>query len=240
MAEVAPGRVALGLGAGSLPPLTQQGYTVDRPLTRLREYVEAVRAAWNGPAPVSYAGRYVRFDGLRPEVRPSSPPPIYFCVAGPRALECAAVMADGVVLDAFMLPAYVQRTRSRLDGAAGGRYGGEVAGVLVTSLAASGAEAAARLRPILATYLVQFPELARETGLDPELVERLRAQARAGGLEATYAALPDDLVARYALCGPPAACRERVAEYRAAGLQLPILFPEPDSLRDVVTALAGA
>jgi hypothetical protein len=48
------------------------------------------------------------------------------------------------------------------------------------------------------------------------------------------------LVARYALCGPTTTCQDRLAEYRSAGLQLPILFPEPHSLGDVVTALAGA
>lgn len=241
MAEAAPGRVVLGIGAGSLTPLTQQGYTVEHPLRRLREYVEAVRAAWTAPVPVSYDGRYVRFEGLVPEVRPANPPPIYFCVAGPRALDCAATMADGVVLDAFMPPAYVQRTRARLDEAAtGGRYAGEVAGVVVVSLAATVAEAAARMRPILANYLVHFPELARETGLDPQLVERLRERAADGGLEATYSDLPDSLVARYALCGPPVACRERLAEYRAAGLQLPILCPEPHSLDHAIESLAGA
>lgn len=240
LAEAAPNRVVLGLGAGSLSPLAQQGYVVDYPLSRLREYVEAVRAAWSAPVPVAYCGRFVRFTDLVPEVRPLVPPPIYFCVAGPRALACAATMADGVVLDAFMPAQYARTTCARLAEAAGGRYAGEVAGVIVVSLAPSVEEGAERVRPLLASYLVNFPELARETGLDPDFVARLRRHAASDGITATYADLTDDLVARYAACGPPESCRERLSEYRAAGLQLPIVFPEPRSMASAVSALAGA
>lgn len=240
LAEAAPNRVVLGLGAGSLTPLVQQGYVVDYPLSRLREYVEAVRAAWSAPLPVTYSGRFTRFADLQPEVRPPVPLPIYFCVAGPRALACAASMADGVVLDAFMPPQYARMTCARLAEAAGGRYAGEVAGAIVVSLAPSVSEGAARVRPLLANYLVHFPELARETGLDPDFIAYLRRRAASDGVTATYADLADDLVARYAACGPPESCRERLAEYRAAGLQLPIVFPEPRSMAGAITALAGA
>lgn len=238
--EAAPGRVVLGLGVGSEVPLAQQGYEVQRPLTRLREFTEAVRAAWEHPVPVEYRGRHTRYVGLMPEVRPASSPPIYWCVAGPRALETAARMANGVIFDAFLTPSYASRARERLDRAAGGHYQGEIGAGLVVSLADSVAEAAAPLRPVLARYLVHFPELARETGLDPEFVERLRALAERDGIEATYPELPDSLVAQHAVCGSPAVCRDRIAEYRAAGVQLPILFPGPESIARAIEELAGA
>src|SRR5438874_12466168 len=42
LAEAAPGRVVLGIGAGSETVLAQQGYAVERPLTRLRAFVAGV------------------------------------------------------------------------------------------------------------------------------------------------------------------------------------------------------
>ncbi|HKF75951.1 MAG TPA: LLM class flavin-dependent oxidoreductase [Candidatus Dormibacteraeota bacterium] len=241
MAEAAPGRVVLGVGPGSPAPLAQQGYAFDYPVTRLAEFVDAVRATWSGDAPVSYPGRHSRLTDLVPEVRPEQSPPVYLCVTGPRALDLAGRTADGVILNAFMPVSYTRRARARLDAAAGAQgFRGEVGQAMVVALERSVSAAAEHVRPILATYLVHFPNLAAETGLDPDFLVRLRALARDGGLPATFAELPDRLVAEHALCGPPEACRERLAMYREAGLALPVLFPDPNVAEDVVRRLAGA
>jgi 5,10-methylenetetrahydromethanopterin reductase len=240
LAEAAPGRIVLGIGPGSPDPLAQQGFPFDFPVSRLREYVSSIRASWHEPVPVSLEGRYTKLERLTPEVRPPQPVPIYLCVTGPRALDCAGQIADGVILNAFMPASYTRRSIARLNAAAGGRFEGEVGQCLVVALADSVAEAAARVRPILATYLVYFPNLAAETGLDPEFLTRLREQARTGGLDATFAELPDSLVSEHALVGPVGACRERLAAYRDAGLQLSILFPDPISMERTIHELAAA
>jgi 5,10-methylenetetrahydromethanopterin reductase len=236
LAEAAPGRMILGIGPGSPDPLGQQGYPFDHPVSRLREYVEAVRTAWSGSA--SFEGRFNRLTRLQPEVLPSEPVPVYFCVTGPKALDCAGRMADGVVFNAFMPIAYTRRAIDRLNRAAGGRFRGELAQAFVLAMADSVAEAAARVRPILATYLVFFPNLAAETGLDPAFLERLRETARRDGLEATFGELPDSLIAEHAVVGPAGACKERLAAYAEAGLQLPVLFPDPLSVEPALQHLA--
>lgn len=240
LAEAAPGRILLGVGPGSPDPLGQQGYSFDFPVSRLREFVAAVRASWDNPSPVSYSGRFSNLAGLVSEVRPPTHVPIYLCVTGPRALECAGEVADGVILNAFMPISYTRRALARLDLAAGGKFQGEVGQCMVVALADTVHEAAARVRPILATYLVHFPNLAAETGLDPEFLTRLREQAREGGLEATFAELPDSLVSEHSLVGPVGACKERLVAYRNAGLQLPVLFPDPTSMDRTIRTLASA
>src|SRR5438067_1515207 len=134
--------------------------------------------------------------------------------------------------------AYTRRSIARLNAAAGGRFRGELAQAFVLAMADSVAEAAARVRPILATYLVFFPNLAAETGLDPAFLQKLREQARRDGLEATFSELPDSLVAEHAIVGPPAACRERLVAYAEAGLQLPVLFPDPLSVEPALKHLS--
>lgn len=241
LAEAAPGRVVLGIGPGSPEPLGQQGYAFDQPVSRLAEFVEAVRAAWSSPPPVSIDGAHTRFSGLMPEVRPDPPPPVYLCVTGPRALDCAGRLADGVILNAFMPVSYTRRALARLDAAAGpGGFRGEVGQAMVVAMADSVAEAAERVRPILATYLVYFPNLAAETGLDPELLVHLRQRAHEKGLQSTFSSLPDALVAEHALVGPAGACGERLAAYEEAGLGLPVLFPDPQSVARTISELAPA
>lgn len=241
LAEAAPGRALLGLGVGSETPLAQQGYTVNHQLGRLGEMVEGVRAAWAGEVPITRHGAYVQFRDLMLEVRPVPPPAVYLCVSGPRALTLAGRIADGVVLDAFLQPTFALHARSLLDaGAREQSFRGELAGAVVVSLAPNREDAAAAVRPLLANYLVNFPELARVSGVDPELVALLRSEAAAGGMEAASRLVPDELVAAHALCGPPAACRDRLAKYRAAGYELPILFPLPGCLNECIAELAGA
>lgn len=240
LAEAAPGRILLGVGPGSPDPLGQQGYRFDFPVSRLREFVTAVRASWDNPPPATYDGRFSSLAGLVSEVHPPSPVPIYLCVTGPRALDCAGEVADGVILNAFMPISYTRRALDRLDLAAGGKFNGEVGQCMVVALADTVQEAAARVRPILATYLIYFPNLAAETGLDPEFLTKLREQAREGGLESTFAELPDSLVSEHSLVGPVGACMERLVAYQEAGLQLPILFPDPLSVDRTVRELASA
>lgn len=240
MAEAAPGRVVLGIGPGSPTPLGQQGYRFDHGVNRLREFVEAVRAAWSGAPPVDYSGHHVQFNGLMPELQPETAIPVYLGVTGPRALDCAGAIADGVILNAFMPPSYVVRARKRLDAGADGHFSGQVGGAIVVAMADSVAEAAARVRPILATYLVYFPNLAKETGIDPEFLDNLRNRAHEDGLESTFPELSDELVQQHALCGPASACKERLTEYRRVGLELPVLFPDPQSLDRTISELAGA
>ncbi|HEY3058298.1 MAG TPA: LLM class flavin-dependent oxidoreductase [Chloroflexota bacterium] len=240
LAEAAPGRVVLGVGPGSPTPLAQQGYEFTDGVRRLREFVEAVRAAWSATPPIDYRGRYVQFESLMPELQPDQPPAVYFGVTGPRALDCAGALADGVILNAFMPPSYVVRAKARLAAAAGGQFAGEIGGAIVVAMADSVPEAAARVRPILATYLVYFPNLARETGIDPEFLDRIRARAQQVGLPSIFPDLPDTLVQQHALCGPADVCRARLAEYRQAGLELPVLFPDPQSLEPAIEGLAGA
>ena len=240
LAEAAPGRVVLGLGVGSQMPLRQQGYDVDHPVARLKETVEAVRAAWSSRGAVDVAGRYLRFRGLELEVKPTPAPRVYLCVGGPRALALAGAIADGVVLDAFLPPEFAVHARSLLDGGApDGRFAGEVGGALIVSLADSRAEAAAPLKGLLATYLVNFPELAEVSGIDPELVGRIRSRWP-DGVDAAAELVPTEVVARHALCGTARECRARLADYRDAGYELPILFPVGDTYETCIRLMAGA
>jgi 5,10-methylenetetrahydromethanopterin reductase len=230
MAEAAPGRAMLGVSIGSAWTLAQQGFDVDHAIGRLRELVEAVRAIWTSPAPVEYAGRYTRLERLEPELRPAAPPSVHFAVGGPQALALGARIGDGVLLDCFLSTGVVRRMTDQIHAAAGGRFAGAIGAALMVSIADDEHAAVARLKPAFASYVARYPELAREMDLDPELL----LSAREGG------AVPDELVFDAAVCGPPERCRERIAEYRDAGVAEPVLCPEPHSLESTIRLLGGS
>src|SRR4051812_8603521 len=194
--ELAPGRIVLGLGPGSPLILAPQGHAFVRPLTRLREYVEVLRPLLRGE-PVTYRGATVQVDGARIEdllassgeiASEATQLPLYLGVTGPRSLELAGELADGVLLNVCLPTAYVTRARERLAAGAQRRgrspEGIEVAMMLVVSPDRDALAARDRARRFIALYLSLFPNIARETGLDAPYLDRLRGTFTGEGVEA--------------------------------------------------------
>jgi probable F420-dependent oxidoreductase len=104
--EASGGRFVLGLGV-SHPHLAERlrGHTYDRPLTRMREFLAAYRAAvYKGPMG----------DG-------SAEPPVLLAALRERMLALSATAADGA-FPYLVTPDRVVRTRSVLDAAAPDRH----------------------------------------------------------------------------------------------------------------------
>ena len=93
-----------------------------------------------------------------------------------------------------------------------------------------GLRGAARANLGFFTALPFFQRLLRASGFGEESD---KGEQGAGG-----AALSDRVLDAICLIGPVARCRERLAAYREAGLDLPILWPAMgvDSAREVIAA----
>ncbi|MFI9817728.1 TIGR03619 family F420-dependent LLM class oxidoreductase [Saccharothrix variisporea] len=71
------GRLLLGVGAGYLEPeLAALGVPMSERGGRTDDYIDAMRALWTDPAPVSFAGRHVDFRNLDAHPRPVRGPRI--------------------------------------------------------------------------------------------------------------------------------------------------------------------
>jgi probable F420-dependent oxidoreductase len=86
----------VGLGRGGDELTSALGLPGDRPVRRLREGVEVMRALWSGPD-ASYAGELFAFAGVTLEPRPLQQPgpPIWFGARARPALRRAARLGDG-------------------------------------------------------------------------------------------------------------------------------------------------
>ena len=247
--ELAPGRILMGLGPGSPLVLRPQGIEFERPLTRLREYCEVIPRLVRGEE-VSYEGQTVRLEGARVEDLlseragvggPRTKLPLWLGVTGPRALEYSGEVADGVMLNTCLPVEYVRDAVSRIRQGAlrAGRDPDEVEIAMANATAphrdsGEGKRVAARF---IALYLSLFPNIAQATGVDGRTLADVREAFETQGLESASDLVRDDVVDRLTVAGSVDECRARLDEYRAAGVQLPILAPLEQTMELAVESL---
>lgn len=147
-----PGRLVPGVGHGVQDWMGQVGARAASPLTLLREYTEALRLLLDG-SEVTTSGRYVTLDRVRLDWPPEPGTPLLVGGSGPRTLELAGELGDGIVIgsaaaEAELADAVGAAARGRARGGAGeGRMP-----VVTHLLAATGPGAAQRLEDELARW----------------------------------------------------------------------------------------
>ena len=99
MAELAPGRFCLGLGAASNVIVERwNNATFERPRSRVRDMTQILRAAFAGER-VSLELDTISVSGLRLSRRPEQPIPIFIAALRERMLRLAGEVGDGVLLN---------------------------------------------------------------------------------------------------------------------------------------------
>jgi 5,10-methylenetetrahydromethanopterin reductase len=101
--EVSGGRAVFGLGAGASSFFERQG--IERPsppVVSIREVVEILRPFIRGKT-VNYKGKTHNFTGANIDFQ-SHPAPIYIAARGPKLLQLAGEVADGVIIGSLTSP----------------------------------------------------------------------------------------------------------------------------------------
>lgn len=229
--DLSGGRFILGLGSSHKVQVEpEHGVPYGKPLTRVRETVAAIRALLR-EGHVRFAGETVRiehfdlwFTPRRAEI------PIYLSAVFPKMIALCGEIADGVLLTRSTLATAAAVRDGLREGAR--RTGREpdritLAALLPAAVGATKEQALALLRPGLAFYAGFFPRYNRmmaEHGFAAEAAAIREAWAR-GDRAAAEQAVSDALIDATSVAGTPQQCRERVAAYRASGIDLPILSP---------------
>jgi 5,10-methylenetetrahydromethanopterin reductase len=99
---------------------------------------------------------------------------------------------------------------------------------LITAVHPDGQVARDSARPFVTMYMTRMPNIAAEMGFDEDELAWVRAAVESGGIEAGAALVFDAMVTAVTVAGTPEECHARLADYRAAGVRLPILFPLGD------------
>lgn len=234
--ECAPGRVAFGVGAGNVRELLDPlGLDFDSPAARCREMVELVRRELEGSENgAGFVGSHYRMDGVRLEFPVERRIPVYLAGRGPRVLEAAGAVADGVLIGGLCSPAGIAYAvdRVRTGAAAESRdpAGIDLASWVTVYLTDDRALDVERVRPMVAHIVGGAPRSVLEAlGIATAVVDRLKADYRRGGKAAAARHVTDELVDAFTIVGDPGLCVDRIRALEAAGVtQLVCLMPPGD------------
>jgi probable F420-dependent oxidoreductase len=229
VAQLAPGRFVLGLGASSETIVASWGgVPFEKPLAHMREAVAILRQMLAGER-VTFEGKRLRTRGFRLVAPPPKPVPIYLAALMPPMLELAGELADGVILNMMPLeavPRMLEHVRRGAERAGRDPQTIEVVArfqVIVTDdpVAARGA-----VRHMLGPYFATsvYNRFAAWCGFVDEAREILaawQAKDRARNL----AAVTDAMIDRIAIIGSVDACRQRLRAFHAAGVTTPMVHP---------------
>jgi len=225
--SISGGRFALGLGA-STAQLVEGLHDVpySAPVDRMRRVLTQVRALLKGERVPLAPGTAAR--ALRLNLPPAPRVPIHLAGLSPETVRLAGELADGWM--PFLYP------RSRLhEGTALLREGRARAGApaelprIPTVVAADGAEARTGAAWFVAFYLTSmgpfYPRTISRLGFEREVQAVTAANATRGS-----AVVPQEaevLLEELTVYGTPDEARARLARWRQAGAELPILLLPP-------------
>ena len=244
--ELSSGRMGyLGLGLGySNRTEDHFGIKIERPLERMREYVEIMRMILAGE-PLKYQGKVFRLErGFRLRFAPvRSSIPVFIASLTPKSVAQTAAIADGwmpVMIPLPRLAAEVTAFRQHVRDA-----GREPQSVIVRSPGAVTVtrdidKAREESKAHLAFYITNMGDFYREQlirlGYD-DAVSKVRQAWDEGGRAAGTAAVPEALVDSLFFAGPVEACIERLEVQAAAGIDMHTVRVEAGDSKEMVRIL---
>ncbi|MEU0468193.1 MULTISPECIES: LLM class F420-dependent oxidoreductase [unclassified Amycolatopsis] len=234
LAEAAPGRFVLGIGASS--PVIVQGWNAAefaKPFARTRDTLRFLRAALAGE---KVTAEYETFSvsKFRLERAPEPAPPIMLAALRPGMLKLAAKEADGAITN-WLSPADVRQVRAEIGPDT------ELAARIFVCPTTDREAARGLGRMLISSYLTVPVYAAFHDWLGRgEALAPMHEAWRAGDRKRANELIPDEVVDDLVVHGSPEECREKVQSYVDNGLTTPViaLLPTGDDPVRQVEALA--
>ncbi len=246
--ELSGGRMVLVLGAYTAKHADRNGVPLTDPLPTLNEYVEAIRRLLRGET-VDLDGDVVQMRGARLNFTPVRPEiPIWIAATTRKGLLNAGAIGDGALLDAGASPEYAANAIAVLrEGSERARRDPDrlrIAQLVNTSIEDDRATAIDAMRWEVATKFTyrSTPRAKLTVGeptIDRDDLAGFEAAFTAGGKEALARAIPESYVTGLTAAGTIDDVRARIAEYRAAGVHLPLVRPAAPRQLDALLSLAS-
>ena len=233
--DLAPDRIICGIGAWWDPLAENVGIDRRKPLTAMRETVEILGRLLNMEN-VTFDGEFVHVKDIELDVvhgrREPRNVPIMIGATGPKMLQLAGEICDGVVMNYCVPVEYNEMALENIE--IGAKRVGKTLDdidrpqLIVCSVSENQEEAMDSSRVLLTQYLAQQPHIAMASGVSNDIVAEIQSilgwPATHEQIQAAKHLVPDDLIYRITASGTPEEAKAKVNQYKENGCTTPILY----------------
>jgi alkanesulfonate monooxygenase SsuD/methylene tetrahydromethanopterin reductase-like flavin-dependent oxidoreductase (luciferase family) len=243
---MAGGRLILGLGTGNLLVVEQwHGLKPERPVRRMREFIEIMRMIWRGER-MKYEGEIFKLDGtFTPAYKgPRDYIPIYIGASGPKLTQLAGEISDGWMpthVDIFKLD--VLRSELDIGAQKAGRDPSNISITpgIATVVSDNPGPARERAKGRLALYVGglsdKYHELMIRYGFKIE-ADKIRAAWKKEDYSSATTAVSEEMLDHFVIVGNAEHCQKQLEVCYSSGIDHPrIALDESTPMEDVYKSL---
>jgi len=219
------GRLILGLGTSSLPIVeTFHGYKFQKPLERMKEYVEIIRLVLSGKL-VNYAGNIFELKNFTLLIKPKRDLiPIYMAAVNQKMVNLTWDIADGVIfylrpLNEMKETIIKMQSKKKID----------VTCQIITCVAEDSETAINRAKKTLAFYVSVgkvYREFLAKNGFKNETLN-IFYEFKKSGFKSNHELVTDSMLKSLVVSGTPEECKKQFQNFKEVGIDLPIIQFNP-------------
>ena len=224
-------RLVLGLGTSTQPLIEDfHGDKFERPLKRMKEYVEIIRLILSGKT-VNYSGEIFSLKNFSLLIKPPRDRiPIYLAAVNQKMVELTWKIADGVIF--YLRPkSEIKTTLAKIQN----QKKIDVSLQIITCVNEDSEKAMIRAKKTLAFYVSVgkiYREFLASNGFENE-TKNIFEEYEKNGLESNHELVPESMVSELCIAGTPDECKTQLLQFRETGIDLPIIqFNPTDNVED--------
>jgi len=219
------GRLILGLGTSSMPIVeTFHGYKFEKPVQRMKEYVEIIRLVLSGKK-VNYDGDIFNLKNFTLLTKPKRESiPIYLAAVNEKMVDLAWDVGDGVIF--YLRPIHEMKetirkmqSKKKID----------VTCQIITCVADDSNVAIERAKKTLAFYVSIgkiYREFLEKNGFKNE-TSNIFEEFKKSGLESNHEFVTDSMLQSLCIAGTLEECKKQLQKFYDTGINLPIIQFNP-------------
>jgi len=219
------GRLILGLGTSSLPVVeTFHGYKFEKPVHRMKEYVEIIRLVLSGKQ-VNYTGKIFNLKNFTLLIKPKRESiPIYLAAVNQKMVDLTWSIGDGVIF--YLRPLNeMKETITKMQA----KKKINITCQIITSIAEDSEIATDRAKKTLAFYVSVgkiYREFLAKNGFKNE-TSNIFDEFKKSGSKSNYELVSDSMLRLLCIAGNPDECKKQLQNFRETGIDLPIIQFNP-------------
>ena len=224
-------RLILGLGTSSQPLVEDfHGDKFERPLKRMKEYVEIIRLILSGKS-INYSGEIFSLKNFSLLIKPPrNTIPIYLAAVNQKMVELTWKIADGVIF--YLRPkSEIKSTLSRMQN----QKKIDASLQIITCVNEDSEKAIIRAKKTLAFYVSVgkiYREFLATNGFENE-TKNIYEEYEKNGLQNNHELVPESMVDELCIAGTSDECKSQLKQFRETGIDLPIIqFNPTDNVED--------